>query len=327
MPAATETAAPLLSAIIPVFNRRDLILRAIASVLKQRAQRACEVIVVDDGSTDGTADAVAQRFGTDARVRVLAGAHAGASAARNRGLRKARGDLVCFLDSDDYWLPGTLAAAENLFARDARLAFVSVDGATLATPTQPANERIVVHAPGWSHAQFARARLVRERVEGTALNIQRGDFFPAILFGDLFFLSGMVMRHSAAIAAGPFNERFRFFNDWEFFARLCLVGEGAHVDFDGFRRDSGRADQISRQRPHTAMARRQRYIVRTLARRGDTAAYAQTLRLADADACYALGRALLPTTHRRWATRYLLRCLRRHYKFFRTSALLLSNSR
>src|SRR6185503_7391300 len=78
--------AALLSVVVPVFNRRELVLRAIGSVLAQEGASDREIIVVDDGSTDGTADAIARRFGGDARVRTVAAHHAGASAARNLGL-------------------------------------------------------------------------------------------------------------------------------------------------------------------------------------------------------------------------------------------------
>ena len=323
---AQDTAPGLLSVVIPVFNRRELVLRAIASVLDQEGARERQVIVVDDGSTDGTAEAVAQRFGADARVRVVAAKHAGASAARNLGLRHASGDLLGFLDSDDFWLPGMLATIEQVFEHHPRLAFVSVEGATLAVAGQPAETRVVGNSPGWSHAQFRRARLLRENIAlPFPVPILRGDFFPAIVFGDLFYLSGMVMRRDCAIGAGPFNERFRFFNDWEFFSRLCRQGEGARIDFDGFRRDAGRDDQISRRRPLTAMPRRHLFLVRAQLRRADTHAYVRVLRLALADACYQMARTLAHGAHRRWARRYLLMCLRKRYKFFRALALLLSS--
>lgn len=90
------------TALIPTYNRRRQVLSAIDSVLAQTAP-VDEIIVVDDGSTDGTAEAVCSRHGSD--VRVFRQGNAGVSAARNRGLREARGKWVAFLDSDDVWLP------------------------------------------------------------------------------------------------------------------------------------------------------------------------------------------------------------------------------
>jgi glycosyltransferase involved in cell wall biosynthesis len=94
-----------ISAIIPTYNRNSHVLRAIDSVLAQTVP-ANEIIVVDDGSTDGTADATARRYGS--RVAVIRQENAGASAARNHGVREARGEWIAFLDSDDVWHPTKL---------------------------------------------------------------------------------------------------------------------------------------------------------------------------------------------------------------------------
>lgn len=88
------------SAIIPTFNRRSYIRRAIDSVLAQTVP-VDEIIVVDDGSTDGTAEAVEAWYGPS--VRVINQARAGVSGARRRGIQEARGKWIAFLDSDDEW--------------------------------------------------------------------------------------------------------------------------------------------------------------------------------------------------------------------------------
>jgi glycosyltransferase involved in cell wall biosynthesis len=95
-----------ISAIIPTYNRRALVSRAIESVLAQTVP-VNEIIVVDDGSTDGTAEAVQSQFGP--RVMVLRQANGGVSAARNHGIHAARGEWIAFLDSDDSWLPTKIA--------------------------------------------------------------------------------------------------------------------------------------------------------------------------------------------------------------------------
>lgn len=98
---------PLVSIVMPAWNRADVIASAIESVLAQTYSH-WELLVVDDGSTDQTA-AVVSRFQNDARVRLLTGPHVGVSAARNRALREARGELVAYLDSDNTWFPHFLA--------------------------------------------------------------------------------------------------------------------------------------------------------------------------------------------------------------------------
>ena len=93
------------SAIIPTYNRREQLFRAIDSAFEQTLPVA-EVIVVDDGSTDGTAEAVEQCYGS--RVRLFRQLNAGVSAARNLGIRESRGDWIGLLDSDDWWHPEKL---------------------------------------------------------------------------------------------------------------------------------------------------------------------------------------------------------------------------
>ncbi len=106
-------AAPAISIVMPLYNKAGQVLETIASV---RAQTVSdwELVVVDDGSTDGGPALV--RDLQDARIRVVSQANAGVSAARNRGIELARADLIAFLDADDLWLPGFLAAIMALQA-------------------------------------------------------------------------------------------------------------------------------------------------------------------------------------------------------------------
>lgn len=104
---------PLLSVVIPTWNRAQLVCDAVRSAL---VQGEVEVIVVDDASTDGTVKRLEAEFGT--RIRLLRLDHrGGAGAARNAGARLAHGEFVAFLDSDDVWLPGKLEAELRVFAR------------------------------------------------------------------------------------------------------------------------------------------------------------------------------------------------------------------
>lgn len=99
---------PLLSVVIPTWNRARLVFEAVESALSQRIGQV-EVIVVDDGSTDDTANILTRNFGS--RIHLLRlPSRRGVSAARNAGARLASGELLAFLDSDDLWLPGKLDA-------------------------------------------------------------------------------------------------------------------------------------------------------------------------------------------------------------------------
>jgi glycosyltransferase involved in cell wall biosynthesis len=103
---------PIVSVIIPTHNRAWVLAEAVDSVLAQTFPDY-ELIVVDDGSTDATADLLA---GYGARLRVEVQAHQGVSAARNRGIARANGELLAFLDSDDLWLPHKLRRQVDFMA-------------------------------------------------------------------------------------------------------------------------------------------------------------------------------------------------------------------
>ncbi len=105
---------PKVTALITVFNRRDLAREAVRSAVEQ-TERDIEVVVIDDGSTDGSADAIEAAFGDDPRLRIVRQANGGTAAARNRGLAEARAPWIAFLDDDDLWdanyLEGQLSVA------------------------------------------------------------------------------------------------------------------------------------------------------------------------------------------------------------------------
>jgi glycosyltransferase involved in cell wall biosynthesis len=101
----------LVSIILPTYNRAALLPRAIDSVMRQTWTN-WELIVVDDGSTDNTAELM-RAFSEEPRIHLHRQEHSGPSAARNMGLKYAHGDYVCFLDSDDSYLPAHIELRES----------------------------------------------------------------------------------------------------------------------------------------------------------------------------------------------------------------------
>jgi len=122
--ASRPPASPRFSIVVPAFNAARTIASAIASVLRQ-TEADLELIVVDDGSTDVTADTVARS--DDPRVRLISQSNQGLPAARNAGIAASRGTYVSFLDSDDLWLPDYLEHSGRALRTSADVGFTYTD--------------------------------------------------------------------------------------------------------------------------------------------------------------------------------------------------------
>jgi len=253
--AAMMRGDPVISVIIPTHDRSAAVVRAIDSARASTGIEDLEVVVVDDGSTDNTPSILAEAYGRDDRVRCFVmPRNVGPSGARNRGFLEARGEFILFLDSDDVLKPAALAWALQAFRHVPAMQFLTLEGDAVSADHGTCRPRIVRDgALGWHSAAFNACVLNHALIDpppGIAsskrLDLEFGDLFPAVVFGDMFWLSGLLMRRTAARDAGPFNMRYRNLGDWDFTARLCLAGIGGYLDHDGFRRETGRTDQLSR---------------------------------------------------------------------------------
>ena len=178
--------SPAISVVMPTWNRAKVISDAIASVQAQLFTD-WELIIIDDGSTDNTADVVAT-FAGDRRIRYVKQPHAGAAQARNHGLRLAQGSLIAYLDSDNLWYPGFLAAAVNALAADP--ATDSVYGA-LITEAHGEDQRILFKL-------FDRTELVKE---------------------NFIDINTFVHRRSLVDTCGEFDETLDRLIDWDLILR------------------------------------------------------------------------------------------------------------
>jgi glycosyltransferase involved in cell wall biosynthesis len=188
---------PLVTVIVPVFNGRDYLNAAIESVLAQTVGRL-EVVVVDDGSTDGSGEAAVAIAGRDRRVRVLRQENRGLSSARNTGLRAARAQYVAFLDSDDLWLPHKLERQLPLLAP---------------------------HRVVFGDAFLIRdAAVTAERVLGPRRNSGSSLRFEEILDRNPVPVLTAILSRDTALAVGGFDEDLRSVEDWDLWLRLAARG-------------------------------------------------------------------------------------------------------
>lgn len=182
----------MISVILTTYERREPVARALASVLAQTTA-ACEAIVVDDGSTDGTAESL-----RDSPVQLLRVAHSGNPAvARNAGLDRARGDLIAFLDSDDTLRPNALK---------------DLSAALQAHP-----------AAGFAYGDYepdpARSTLVPPV----------GDIFDRLLESDFLVTGSVLFRRSLLGAVGRLDPHCSPAEDWDYWLRLAAHADAVYV--------------------------------------------------------------------------------------------------
>lgn len=190
---------PVVSVIIPTFNRADLLPQAIDSVMAQ-THPALEIIVIDDASTDDTAD-VMQRYsasaGTSPRIRYLRNErNAGIAKSRNRAIAESAGPYVAMLDSDDVWLDSTKIAMQvESLERHPHVAVIGTDAS-------------VIDRNG--------------RTVGAIRNLGSDRGIRATLFiKNQFVTSSMLVRRSVLDETGGFDEDIPIMEDYELWLRIA----------------------------------------------------------------------------------------------------------
>jgi glycosyltransferase involved in cell wall biosynthesis len=203
------------SVIIPTFNRHAMLLEAIDSVLAQSV-REFELIVIDDGSTDGTAVHL-KRLAETIRFEHIE--HSGPAAARNRGVAMARAPLIAFLDSDDLWSPTKL---------ERQLAFMRANPDCAISQTNEIwirNGRRV--NPGVRHRKRA------------------GDIFVDSLRTCLISMSATMMRTDLFRTLGGFDDLMTAAEDYDLWLRILIDHEAGLLDEPLVTRRGGHPDQTS----------------------------------------------------------------------------------
>jgi GT2 family glycosyltransferase len=295
-PQAVGVTEPSVAVVVPAYNRAATIRPAIESVLRQ-SWRDLELIVVDDGSTDGTPEAA--RAIPDPRLRLIeTPRNMGASAARNLGIAATRATWVAFQDSDDEWLPLKLEKQmARLLAPGADHVASYCGMLILDEPHDCANRP----------AHRLRPRYFPEPEEPTV----DGNILHALLRRSLISTQTLVARRDRLLEIGGFDPELPALIDWDCVLRLAPLGSIAFVDeplvlqrfsSNSITRDRARklASQIhilKKHAPlfarHPALAARQHYIV--------AGGHRQAGDISAARAALARARALQPGNPQYWA--------------------------
>ena len=196
---------PLVSVVIPSYNAASTLERSIVSVRGQ-SYRPREIVVVDDGSSDGTAELLARLVGPDLKV-VRNPKPSGASNARNQGVLNATGELVAFLDADDEWFPNKLA---------------------LQVPALLANPAATFSACGGSVIDLD-GRYAPDQYPGVR-KVGGPNAWRAILRANFIATPSVLAWRQALIEAGPFDVKLRVAEDQDMWIRLAVAGDLVYLN-------------------------------------------------------------------------------------------------
>jgi glycosyltransferase involved in cell wall biosynthesis len=254
---------PLVSVIIPTFNRGYCLANAIQG-LGDQTHSNWEAIIVDDGSTDDTRGMIERRYGDERRLRYIWQQNAGVSAARNKGLSLARGQYITFLDSDDVWLPWKLEAQLACFRVFPGIVMSWTDMSAVDATGSIISEsylRTMYTAYRWFKTEqlFPSSVDLREVSSSLATlypgkRAYTGDIFSQMMMGNLVHTSTVLLPAQAVEKVGKFREEWRSGEDFQFHARVCRLGPVAYVDVPAVRYQVDMPDQLTRSQHQTELA-------------------------------------------------------------------------
>jgi len=220
----------LVSVVVPTYNRVYCLPDTIASVLAQTHGNV-ELIVVDDGSTDGTEALMRERYGSEPRLRYLRQDNRGVSAARNKGIDAARGDFIALLDSDDTWLPWKLEVQLACMRRfpsavmaHTEMEAVDADGRVFDTrflrAIYDAYERFPVSEMYEESCRVGDAMPSPPQALGDA-RVWFGDIFSHFLTGNLVHTSTLLIARAPDGSVERYDETMRTEETFDYHLRVA----------------------------------------------------------------------------------------------------------
>lgn len=254
----------LVSVVVPTYNRAYCVARALDSALAQTHSRV-EVLVVDDGSSDGTAELIRTRYAGEARLRYLVQKNQGVSVARNTGLLAAQGDFIGLLDSDDYWHPWKLEAQLAAFRRFPEAGMVWTDMEAINPDGQVFNP-LYLRTMYDAYRYFESQDLFDQRVPlaelaprldrvGHEASVFVGDIFSQMILGSLVHTSTVLLRRERQQQVGLFNPDLKCAGeDYDFHLRTCRLGPVAFINLASIQYQRGLTDHLLRDEHRLALA-------------------------------------------------------------------------
>ena len=230
----------LVSVVIPAYNARNTLAQTLDSLFAQTHQNL-DVVVVDDGSTDGTAEVLEAYAG---RVRTIRQTNAGIGAARNASVQAARGDYIALLDADDLCRPDRIAIELRYLQSHPDILLCSSDfGAFDETgPLAPASYCGVYYSRcspqrGGLRARYPQAETFALLPEETArqngqasIAVYWGEVYDELVQGNFIHPPTVMFRRDALQRAGMFDPEIKIVCEWEWFVRVARAGPVAHLD-------------------------------------------------------------------------------------------------
>ena len=215
-----------ISVVIPLYNKKSSIRTAVECALRQTCS-VREVIIVDDGSTDGSAEVVKGLIKEyfwrgDGRIRLVSQTNSGVSAARNTGIREAKGEWIAFLDADDIWKSNHIEQITRLHEAFPQAAVLStnyeiITSAEMQNPNAVSEKRNGDSIFSFDDLFSSNAVSSQESCEGFIVN----DFYGRLLFGKhVVWSSTAVVKRSALSEIGGFDTRMTKGEDLDCWERL-----------------------------------------------------------------------------------------------------------
>ncbi len=193
---------PIVSVIMPTFNREVLLIEAVDSVLRQ-SYKYWELIIVDDGSVDNTASVIKSRYGHEPRIKYISQPNQGQSVARNNGVEASTGEYVAFLDSDNVWEPHRLQEGVAVLIENPNVGLCYADV-------------IYIDAQG---DELHRVNMPR----------YSGLVFPKLIVDNFVSMNTVMVRRAVLPSMRPFNQSNRLDEDYELWLDMSVKNEYCYI--------------------------------------------------------------------------------------------------